>query len=229
MWRKSAPWRIGSIELEAEREPLFRAPWPVVSLVAVIVAAFAMQSHFGVEQEGSALGFAPADLGQGRLAPLVMSLFVHGGWAHALTNSAFIMAFGAPVSRRLGQDALGAIAFIGFFLICGVLANLGYAAVHPASADVVVGASGAAAGLMAATSRLMTRESTLAPFFSRPVLSMAGVWIVLNLLLGLAQSAGIGGLAPGAGGAPVAWEVHLFGYAAGLFLFAPLLSLIRRA
>lgn len=214
--------------MEAEREPLFRAPWPVVSLVVVIVAAFAMQSYFGADQEAMALGFAPIDLAQGRAAPLVSSLFVHGGWVHVLTNSAFIMAFGAPVSRRLGQDAIGAIAFILFFLICGVLANLGYGAIHPASPDVVVGASGAAAGLMAATSRLMTHEPGLAPFLSRPVLSMAGIWIVLNLLLGVAQWLGIGGLAPGAGGAPIAWEVHLFGYAAGLFLFAPLLRLLRR-
>lgn len=199
-----------------------------MGLVAVILAAFAMQSYFGADQEAMALGFAPSDLAHGRVLPLVLSLFVHGGWAHALINSAFIVAFGAPVSRRLGQDALGAIAFVLFFIVCGVLANLGYAAIHPGSPDVVVGASGAAAGLMAAASRLMTRGPGLAPFFSRPVLSMAGVWIVANVLLGVAQSAGVGGLAPGAGGMPVAWDVHLFGYAAGLILFAPLLRLIRR-
>ena len=37
------------------------------------------------------------------------------------------------------------------------------------------------------------------------------------------------GWMPGAGGAPIAWQVHLVGYAAGLFLISPALSLIGRA
>jgi membrane associated rhomboid family serine protease len=215
--------------LESEREPFFRAPWPVMALLAVILAAYGMQSYIGADQVALNLGFAPADLTHGRFAPLILALFIHGGWAHVLVNSAFILAFGAPVSRRLGQDGLGALAFVGFFLICGAIANLGYAAVHPRDPNVVVGASGAAAGLMAAASRLMTPGPGLAPLFSRPVLSMAGAWVGINLLLGAAQFMGVAGLTPGAAGNLVAWEAHLFGYAAGLFLFAPLLWLIRRA
>lgn len=214
--------------MEPEREPFFQAPWPVLALLVVILAAYGMQSYIGAEPVNYALGFSPASLTRGRIAPLFVSIFLHGGWPHVLVNSAFILAFGTPISRRVGVDGVGALAFLGFFLVCGVLANLGYAAVHPASVNVVVGASGAAAGLMAATSRLMTRGPGLAPFFSQPVLSMAGAWVGINLLLGLAQSLGVAGLAPGAGGAMVAWEVHLFGYAAGLFLFAPLLRLIHR-
>lgn len=214
--------------METEREPLFRVPWPVAALVGVILAAFAIQSFIGTEAVASSLGFSALSLAQGRLAPLFVSLFLHGGWAHVLVNSAFILAFGAPVSRRCGRDATGALAFFGFFLTCGVLANLGYAAAHPTSEAVVVGASGAAAGLMAAASRLMTREPGLAPFASQPVLGMAGAWLMVNLILALIDRLGLNGLAPGSGGAPIAWEAHLTGYAAGLVLFGPMLRLIRR-
>jgi membrane associated rhomboid family serine protease len=215
--------------LETEREPLFRVPWPVLALLAVILAAFAMQSYIGVDAVATGLGFSGATLAQGRLAPLFVSLFLHGGWAHALVNSAFILAFGTPVARRCGLDAAGAAAFFGFYMACGVLSNLGYAAVHPTGEAVVVGASGAASGLMAAASRLMTRGPELAPLASQPVISMAGAWLAVNLVLALASGMGLGGLAPGSGGAPVAWEAHLAGYAAGLMLFGPMLRLIRRA
>jgi membrane associated rhomboid family serine protease len=207
---------------------LFRVPWPVLALVGVILAAFAMQSQIGVDLVADRLGFSAASLAEGRIAPLFVSIFLHGSWPHVLVNSAFILAFGTPVARRFGLDGGGGLAFIGFFLACGLLANLGYAAAHPSSALAVVGASGAASGLMAAASRLMTREPGLAPFTSSPVLGMAGAWLITNLILALAEAFGVTGLSPGSGGAPVAWEAHLAGYAAGLFLFAPALRLIRR-
>jgi membrane associated rhomboid family serine protease len=215
--------------VDAEREPLFRAPWPVIALLAVILAAYAMQNSIGTDAVANGLGFSAAALAKGRLTPLFASLFLHGGWAHVLINSAFILAFGSPVARRCGLDPAGALAFIGFFLTCGVLANLGYAALHPSSEDVVVGASGAASGLMAAASRLMTRGPVLAPFLSRPVVSMAGAWLAINLALAVITHLGGAGMVPGTGGAPVAWEAHVAGYVAGLVLFGPMLRMMRRA
>jgi membrane associated rhomboid family serine protease len=213
---------------EREREPLFRAPWPVLALVGVLLAAFAMQTAIGADAVAAGLGFSAASLAQGRLAPLVVSLFLHGGWAHVLINAAFIVAFGAPVSRRFGTDGQGAVSFLVFFVVCGALANLGYALAHPGSPAIVVGASGAASGLMAGASRLMTREPGLAPLTSRPVISMSLAWLVVNLLLAVLGSANLWRLSPGTGGAPVAWEAHLAGYAAGLLLFGPALRLLRR-
>jgi membrane associated rhomboid family serine protease len=125
-------------------------------------------------------------------------------------------------------DGLGATSFYGFYLVCGVLASLGFAAAHPGAQAVLVGASGAASGLMAATSRLMTRGPELAPFTSPPVVGMAASWLGINLLIAALAHFGIAGLTPGTGGAPVAWEAHLAGYAAGLVLFGPLLRVVRR-
>jgi membrane associated rhomboid family serine protease len=214
--------------LESQREPLFLAPWPVTALLAVILGAFAMQSYVGVEVVASGLGFSARTLERGDYAPLLVALFLHGSWAHVLVNAAFILAFATPVARRFGLDGWGVTAFYGFYLVCGVAANLGYAAAYPDSEAVVVGASGAAAGLMAAASRLMGPGPGLEPFLSRPVLSLAGAFLGVNLLLAFFGGFAGAALALGSDGAPVAWVAHLVGYAVGLVLFEPVLRLMKR-
>jgi membrane associated rhomboid family serine protease len=207
----------------ARREPIFQAPWTVVGLIGFILACFLVQILIGLEPTANIWGFSPAALDQGRWATLVTAIFMHGGWAHVLTNSAFILAFGSPVARRLGTGAAGAAAFFGFFLVCGIAGNLTFAAFHPHTAALVVGASGAGSGLMAAASRLLTPGRRLAPFFSQPVIVMALAFLIANLIIAFV------GWAPGAGDAQVAWEAHLGGYVSGLLLFGPLLALLRRA
>ena len=205
------------------REPVFQSPWPVLALIGFILASFLVQSWLGLDATANAWGFSPAALDRGRVLTLVTAIFLHGGWAHVLVNSAFILAFGSPVAARMGTGWAGALAFFGFFLVCGILGNLTFAALHPHAAALLVGASGAGSGLMAAASRLLTRGPGLAPFFSQPVIVMALAFLVANLIIAFV------GWAPGAGDAQVAWEAHLGGYAGGLLLFAPLLALIRRA
>ena len=209
-------------EQDNRREPILTAPWPALALVGVLAACFVLQSAMGVDATAQRFGFSAEALGQGRWETLVVSLFLHGSWPHLLSNAAFGLAFATPVARRMGVDALGAVAFFLFFLVCGVVSNLGYALVVPHETAPLVGASGALAGLMAASSRLMAPGPWLAPLNSQPVISMAGAWILVNLIVALV------GWAPGAGDAAVAWQAHLTGYAAGLLLFAPALRLLRR-
>lgn len=205
------------------REPVFQSPWTVVGLIGFVLACFLAQSWFGLDATANAWGFSPAALDRGHWATLVSAIFLHGGWAHVLTNSAFILAFGTPVARRMGSDGAGAAGFFGFFLVCGVIGNLAFAAFHPHSQALLIGASGSGSGLMAAASRLMTPYRRLAPFVSQPVIVMALAFLVANLIIAMV------GWAPGAGDAQVAWEAHLGGYAAGLVLFAPVLALLRRS
>jgi membrane associated rhomboid family serine protease len=87
----------------------------------------------------------------------------------------------------------------------------------------VVGASGAVSGLMAVAARLIAGQGRLGPILSSPVLSMAGAVVVLNLLVALFG----GAVVPGAGGAAIAWEAHLAGFAAGLILARPFAWLAR--
>jgi membrane associated rhomboid family serine protease len=202
------------------REPLLNAPWPLLAIAAVILGGYALQSLGGHPDAAMrAFGFSPADLREGRWSGLVTALFIHGGWAHAGLNALGALAFGAPVIRLFGLSARGVIGFFVFYMVCGVLGSLGFALVRWGSPDVLIGASGAISGLMGAASRLADRGPGLADFFSRTVIGMAVGWVVVNLLIAFT------GLDVGQGGQPVAWEAHLFGYAAGLLLIGPLAAM----
>lgn len=203
------------------REPAFNAPWPVMGLIALLIAAHALRTWLRLDPEPFAL--TASDLANGRWSGLVTHLFIHASWAHVLMNSVFILAFGAPVARFLRGDARGALAFLVFFLICGVLAGAGFAGLAVlmarfglASPDwALVGASGAASGLMGAAVRLIEGRGRIGPLGGRTVVGMSVAWILVNVLLGLT------GLTPGTAGAPVAWQAHIIGYFAGLLLISP--------
>jgi membrane associated rhomboid family serine protease len=205
-------------------EKLINAPWQAVTLVSILVLCFVLQSLAGVDAMADRFGFAPRDLQIGVWQRLVTAIFLHGGWLHLLANSAFGLAFATPVARRMGPDPAGGVVFFIFFLVCGVLANLGFAAMDPADRAPLVGASGAMAGLMGATARLMTPGRRLAGFTSPPVVGMTVSWLGVNLLMAFVPLA-----TPGAGHNIVAWQAHLAGYFAGLLLIAPTLRILGQA
>ena len=204
------------------REPAIRAPWPAVVLAGGFLALYALQGLVGGEGAVARYGFSPLDLQQGRLTGLVTALFVHGSWGHVFFNSAWGFAFGVPVARLFGKAPAGVAAFFVFFLICGALSSLGYAACNWGAPYMLVGASGAVSAFMGATSRLMEGGPQLSGFTRRPVLVMAAAYVVVNLILATGGRDGI------AGGAPIAWQAHLAGYAAGLFLIGPFARALRR-
>ncbi len=193
-------------------EPIFNAPWPaVLAAVSIVLSNLVLG---GVSDETVyRLALEPVRIWRGDVAGLVTSLFVHGGWIHALMNAAFALAFGAPVARLLGLGVRGGSVFVIFYIVCGVLAGLGYAAIHPGSTSLVVGASGAVAGLMGVAARLMDRPGRLSSPFAPRALSLALSWLVINLVM-----AALGGF-PGLTGA-VAWEAHLLGFVAGALLIS---------
>lgn len=194
------------------REPIFNAPWTVTALALSIVGGYALQSQFPLEAVVASWGFTPA-LMQARPETLLTAIVLHGSWPHALMNAAFAFAFGAPAARFLGLSGRGVTAFVLFYLVCGVLANLAFAAVHPNEAVALVGASGAVSGLMGGTARLIAGRGTLGPILSSPVLALGAATIIINLLVVTT------GMAPGLGDATIAWEAHLGGYLAGVLLF----------
>jgi membrane associated rhomboid family serine protease len=172
----------------------------------------------------AAYAFAPVNLVPGRWETVITSIFLHGSWAHAMMNGAFALAFAAPLARLFGPKVEGALLFFGFYVLAGVLANLGYAAVHPGGQGLIVGASGAVSGLMGATARLMGGGGRPGPLFSKPVLGMGGGWLVINLIIAVVG----GSFLPGAGSAGVAWEAHLAGFVAGVLLIGPFARLAPR-
>jgi membrane associated rhomboid family serine protease len=181
----------------------------------------AARTWLGIEAERFA--FTSDDLAAGRWSGLITHLFIHASWAHVLMNAVFILAFGTPVARFLRTGARGAIGFWGFFLVCGVVAGAGFAGLANALASAgwgmsewaIVGASGAASGLMGAAARLIEGHGRVGPITGRTVVGMSFAWIVVNVVFGVT------GLAPGTQGAPIAWQAHIIGYFAGLLLISP--------
>lgn len=205
------------------REPILNAPWPAMAVTLLIVGSFIVQQRLP-EEVWSPYVLRPAGVLQyGYWETLLTPLLLHGGWVHTLMNAAAALAFGAPVARLLGLRAGGALAFFGFYLVCGALSSLGYVLAHPDSLDPVIGASGAVSGLMGAASRLIDQRGRLGPIFSRSTVSMAVAWIVVNLIIGYIP------VMPGAGGAGIAWEAHVAGYFAGLLLIGLLARAMKRA
>jgi membrane associated rhomboid family serine protease len=212
------PWSGDPAPAPEERpahEPVFNAPWQAVAVVVLIVGGYALQTRFPVDAVENAYAFAPINLTlPGRWPTVITAIFLHGGWAHAMMNGAFALAFAAPVARLFGPKLEGALLFFSFYFLTGVLANLGYAALHPGGVIPVVGASGAVSGLMGAAARLIGGEGRPGPMFSRPVLALGGGWVVVNLIFAVIGSSFI----PGGGSAGVAWEAHLAGFAVGVLL-----------
>jgi len=202
-------------DVRPRREPIFNAPWPAMALTIVIVVSFVIQMQLP-ERVWADYVLTPALVMQhGRWLTLITPLFLHGGWIHDLMNASAALAFGTPVARLLGLNVRGALAFLFFYLVCGLLSSLGYVMAHPDSLAPVVGASGAVSGLMGGASRLIERRGRLGPLISRTTVGMAVMWTLVNLLIGFVP------VMPGMNGAGIAWEAHVAGYFAGLLLIAP--------
>ncbi|HZZ34504.1 MAG TPA: rhomboid family intramembrane serine protease [Caulobacteraceae bacterium] len=190
------------------REPLFNAPWTVLALIGLLVGAHALRLVLRLPPDPFA--FAGDELSKGHWLGLLSYQLVHASWPHVLMNSAAVLAFGPPTARLFGAGPRGAGAFFAFFLVCGVIAALGYTALN--SHDGLVGASGAASGLMGAAARLIDGHGRVGRLTGPTVIGMTAAWIIVNALLGLS------GLTPGSAGLPVAWQAHIIGYFAGLLL-----------
>ena len=200
------------------REPAVTAPPAALWLAGVLVAAFLAQSLAPPELVES-LAYAPAPGVFSRPLTLFTAIWLHGGWAHLAMNTAFALAFSTPLARFFGAGPRGVTALFLYFLACGVLGNLGFGLLHAGQPMGLIGASGGVSGLAAGAARIVGGEGRIGGFRSPFVLSMGGAWIVSNLVVALTG----GALAPG--GAQIAWEAHLAGFAAGLLLIRPFAAL----
>jgi membrane associated rhomboid family serine protease len=74
------------------------------------------------------------------------SMFMHSDMWHLLGNMVFLWSFG----RRL-EDACGPWRYLLYYLLAGIIANLGSVVLNPSSVDLPgIGASGAISGVMGA-------------------------------------------------------------------------------
>jgi membrane associated rhomboid family serine protease len=88
----------------------------------------------------------PAFPGKQVLLAVVLSMFFHGNLLHIGGNMLFLWIFGNNI-----EDHLGALRFLAFYLVGGVVATLTHVALQPDSTLPLVGASGAVAAVMGAS------------------------------------------------------------------------------
>ncbi len=139
------------------------------------------------------------------------SLFLHGNWLHIIFNMWFMWIFADNIEDRMGKWR-----FLGFYLICGVLATMLQWYSTPTLVIPVVGASGAIAGVMAAYYFLYPFEGVIVYFFPivvrLPAVTFLGLWVIFQL-----YSITTSTYVPGATSDSALWA-HVGGFVAGAIL-----------
>ncbi|MGE0237970.1 MAG: rhomboid family intramembrane serine protease [Parvibaculaceae bacterium] len=139
--------------------------------------------------------------------------FLHDGWLHVLLNSLWLLIFGTPVARQFG-----ALRFLAIALIATLGGALAMLAVYWGMFIVVVGASAAVSGLLAAAIPIMFGRPG-APLTLSEFLRNRRAIIFMLVFLAMTLFTGVQGLPGFADGGRIAWEAHLGGFVAGLLGF----------
>ena len=140
-------------------------------------------------------------------ATYITYAFLHGGLLHLAGNMAFLWVFGDNV-----EDAMGHVRFLLFYLVCAAAAAMAHGFLYPFSEVPLIGASGAASGVVAAYLLLHPRVRLWVLVFGRiPV----PVPAYLALIAWIAYQFGM--LVIDIGG-EVSWAAHAGGIVAGLVL-----------
>jgi membrane associated rhomboid family serine protease len=213
-----------------------RFPLVNLALIGLNVAAFLFElglSPYGLDRfldraavmpalyTGSDRVLGPMDAMLTSLDPdlgrrILVSMFLHGGWAHLLGNLLYLWIFGDNVEDRLGH-----LRYLAFYLLCGWTASYAHIWSQPVSDVPAIGASGAIAGVLGAYITLYPRARVvtlvplgfLAPLVQLPAATFLGLWFVQQFLLGAFDLAAPPGRAGG-----IAWWAHIGGFAAGFVL-----------
>jgi membrane associated rhomboid family serine protease len=222
------------------REPLFRAPKVVLILIAVLVCV-----HLAILLGGEdwrvwslyALSFIPARISGGAPFPAIWGSqvwsfvtygFLHADMMHLFFNSLWLLVFGSVVARRLG-----ALKFLVLACVSTIMGAVATLLTHWGEVAIVIGASGAVSGLMAAAIPLMYGAglrlgdtyrmdiATVRPLRPLEILTnrrafiFTLVWIAVTLFSGASGWTGASFMEEGR----IAWEAHLGGFVAGLIAF----------
>jgi len=167
-------------------------------------------------------GLIPANIDFYRpetLTPFISGLFLHAGFLHILSNMWFLWIFGDNVESLMGH-----FKYLGFYLICGILASFTQYLFISGSNLPMIGASGAIAGVLGAYLKYFPNNKidTLIPIFGLPIIVaipagfMLIYWFFIQTFSGFTtivdSTTAIGG---------VAYIAHIGGFIGGL-LVSPL-------
>lgn len=222
------------------REPLFRAPKVVLILIAILVGVHVVVLLAGEDWQVWSLyafSFIPARISGGAPFPAIWGSQVwsfmtygllHADMMHLFFNSLWLLVFGSVVARRLGPLKFLVLACVS--TIIGAVATL---LTHWGAVAIVIGASGAVSGLMAAAIPLMYGAglrlgdtyrmdiATVRPLRPLEILTnrrsfiFTLIWMAVTLFSGASGWTGASFMEEGR----IAWEAHLGGFVAGLIAF----------
>jgi membrane associated rhomboid family serine protease len=152
-------------------------------------------------------GLVPEHIMRGEnLLSLITSMFLHADIIHLALNMLFLLVSGDAVERELGSSR-----FLGFYLVCGVIAGLFHSYLNSASAIPAIGASGAIFGVLAAFAILFPFRWLLKLFGFIPIPLPAILFVFITILIETAYvSSGVV--------ESVAHTAHVGGFLAGVFL-----------
>lgn len=207
-----APPHVAGQEIAPAKPPW---PWPVLLLIGVCVAVWLAQVLVAPWLAGGALSMAA--LREGRVWTLLTHMGLHAGPPHLAFNMIALAQLGRELGTVFGPRLRANLVFLGLFVVCGLAGGLAFVLLNPTG--VAVGASGAICGLWGAGARLGGR-GTLIDALTGPA---ARGFVMMNLLL-----VGLGLALSGLKSVGIAWEAHLGGYLAGVFLIQPALWLAGR-
>jgi membrane associated rhomboid family serine protease len=248
--------------LVKSREPIFNVPAIVIATIALLAIIHAVRTLVLTPSEELEVllrfAFIPARFGTALAAhgefpggfaadvwTFVTYALLHSDWTHVGVNAVWLLPFGSAVARRFGT-----LRFVALFIVTAAAGAAFHLATHRAqimmvnSNDLVImiGASGAVSGFMAAAIRFAFQHGGPLENWRNPgpesyripaaplsvalrnprVFLFLAIWLVLNFLFGIG-----GSFVPGAP-ADIAWQTHLGGFLAGLLLF-PLFDPVRAA
>jgi membrane associated rhomboid family serine protease len=191
--------------------PSIKRPIVTYTIVALNVVMFLYEMSLGKGLQSFIIsyGVTPEHIVSGNgFYTLITSMFIHGDFWHILGNMLFLWIFGDNV-----EDSLGKFWFIIMYFLAGIVGSVAHILVSQSSTIPTIGASGAISGVLGAYLILYpkARVLTLVPiiFFIRfmllPAYVFLGIWILLQLVLGIGSTAG-----------GIAYFAHIGGFVIGI-------------
>jgi membrane associated rhomboid family serine protease len=225
-------------------EPIFNVPSVVTATLAVLAVVHGVRELVLTSQVDNLFllwfAFIPARYETAVLAypgglgadiwSFVTYAFIHADVTHLALNGVWLLAFASPVARRFGT-----LRFMAFFAVTAAAGALAHLATHAGDRALMIGASAAISGFMAAAIRFAfqrggplgllggSRDEQVYRVRAAPlmvalrdsrILMFLAAWFGINVLFGV-------GLVSVAGGEQsIAWQAHIGGFLAGLLGFA---------
>jgi membrane associated rhomboid family serine protease len=146
---------------------------------------------------------------------LFTAIFMHGSIMHLLGNMWFLWLFGDNI-----EDDMGHVKYLLFYLATGVLASIAFVALNSmgeAAVTPCLGASGAISGVLGAYLVLHPHRRVsvilIRMIVDVPAYVAVGIWFLFQVVSGVFDSSGGGG---------VAYSAHVAGFIAGMILAKPM-------